>query len=117
MQDFRGKLAVITGGGSGIGRELALALVRAGAHVAICDVFDDTLGEAKAACEAAAAAGARVSAHRCDVSDEAQVIAFRDAVMSTHATDHINLLFNNAGIAGGGSFIREERARWEQTFN
>jgi NAD(P)-dependent dehydrogenase (short-subunit alcohol dehydrogenase family) len=117
MQDFRGKLAVITGGGTGIGRELALALARDGAHVAICDVFEDTLADAKTAIESAAAAGARVSAHRCDVSDEAQVNAFRDAVLRQHATDHIELLFNNAGIGGGGSFLTDTRENWERTFN
>ena len=117
MQDFRGKLAVITGAGSGIGRELALQLVREGANVAICDVFDDTLSSTKADCEAAAAAGVRVSAHRCDVAVEAQVLAFRDAVLREHATDHIELLFNNAGIGGGGSFLTDTRDNWERTFN
>jgi NAD(P)-dependent dehydrogenase (short-subunit alcohol dehydrogenase family) len=117
MKDFRGKLAVVTGGGTGIGRELALQLVAAGADIAICDVFDDSLADAKAACEAMAASGARVSAHRCDVADEAQVLAFRDAVLREHATDHVELLFNNAGIAGGGSFVKDMRATWERTFN
>jgi NAD(P)-dependent dehydrogenase (short-subunit alcohol dehydrogenase family) len=117
MEDFRGKLAVITGAGSGMGRELALQLVRAGAHVAICDLFEDTLREAEQTCRAAAAGGVRVSAHTCDVSDEKQVIAFRDAVLHTHSTDHIHLLFNNAGIGGGGSFIRDSREQWERTFN
>lgn len=116
MQDVRGKLAVVTGGGSGIGRELALQLVRAGAHVAICDLFSDQLAPVKAECEAQAAGG-RVSVHACDVADEAQVIAFRDAVLREHATDHVELLFNNAGIAGGGSFIEVERSVWERTFN
>jgi NAD(P)-dependent dehydrogenase (short-subunit alcohol dehydrogenase family) len=116
MDDFRGKLAVISGAGTGMGRELALQLVRAGAHVAICDVFPDTLAEAKTACEAGAGAS-RVSAHSCDVADEAQVLAFRDAVAREHGSDHIHLLFNNAGIAGGGSFIAEPRERWERTFN
>jgi NAD(P)-dependent dehydrogenase (short-subunit alcohol dehydrogenase family) len=117
MQDFRGKLAVVTGAGTGIGRELALALARAGASVAICDVFEDTLAEAKAACEAVTRGGAKVSAHRCDVSNEAQVLAFRDAVKSEHATDHVELLFNNAGVGGGGSFINDPREQWERTFN
>jgi NAD(P)-dependent dehydrogenase (short-subunit alcohol dehydrogenase family) len=117
MRDFRGKLAVITGGGTGMGRELARQLAGAGAHVAICDVFEDNLFEAKAACDVVAAAGVRVSAHRCDVADERQVLAFRDAVLTTHRTDHVDLLFNNAGIGGGGSFIRDDREHWERTFN
>ena len=52
-----------------------------------------------------------------DVSDESAVLAFAVAVAAEHATDHINLLFNNAGIGGGGSFILDERADWERTYN
>jgi NAD(P)-dependent dehydrogenase (short-subunit alcohol dehydrogenase family) len=117
MLDFRGKLAVITGGGTGMGRELARQLAGAGAHVAICDVFEDNLLEAKAACDAVASAGVLVSAHHCDVADEQQVLAFRDAVLAAHRIDHIDLLFNNAGVGGGGSFVRDDRAQWERTFN
>jgi NAD(P)-dependent dehydrogenase (short-subunit alcohol dehydrogenase family) len=127
VHDFRGKLAVITGAGSGIGRALALELVREGAHVALCDLAMERLVETKHACDnivrsfadepGASAARTRVTAHACDVADEAQVIAFREAVEREHATDHIHLLFNNAGITGGGSFVHEERERWERTFN
>ena len=58
----------------------------------------------------------RITTHRCDVSDERQVLAFRDAVEAAHATSHVNLLFNNAGIGGGGSFLEDDRAEWERTF-
>jgi NAD(P)-dependent dehydrogenase (short-subunit alcohol dehydrogenase family) len=51
------------------------------------------------------------------VSDERQVVAFRDAVTAQHGTKHINLLFNNAGIAGGSSFLKDTRADWERTFD
>jgi NAD(P)-dependent dehydrogenase (short-subunit alcohol dehydrogenase family) len=51
------------------------------------------------------------------VSDEAQLIAFRDHVVSAHETDHIDLLFNNAGIGGGASVIVDDRAEWEAVFN
>jgi NAD(P)-dependent dehydrogenase (short-subunit alcohol dehydrogenase family) len=51
-----------------------------------------------------------------DVADEQQWQAFRDHVTAEHATDHVNLLFNNAGIGGGGSFVAEDRAQWEATF-
>jgi NAD(P)-dependent dehydrogenase (short-subunit alcohol dehydrogenase family) len=100
-----------------MGLELALQLVRAGAHVAICDAFEDSLASAKRACEAAANTGTRVSAHLCDVANEAQVLAFRDAALAAHQRDHVDLLFNNAGIGGGGSFIADPRAHWERTFN
>lgn len=116
MQSFRGKIAVVTGGGTGMGRELTKQLVADGCHVAICDVSTENMAETKAQAEALAIAGARVTTHVCDVSDEPQVLAFRDAVLAQHATKHVNLLFNNAGIAGGGSFVRDDRAEWERTF-
>jgi NAD(P)-dependent dehydrogenase (short-subunit alcohol dehydrogenase family) len=117
MKTFRGRLAVVTGGGTGMGRELTLQLAADGCHVAICDVSLENMGETKRLAEAAAVAGARVTTHVCDVSDEAQVLAFRDAVVAEHAAKHVNLLFNNAGIGGGGSFVTGDRAEWERTFD
>jgi len=117
MQSFRGKLAVVTGGGTGMGRELTRQLAAEGCSVAICDVSEENMMETAQLAGAEATAGACVTTHRCDVSDERQVLAFRDAVVARHQTDHIDLLFNNAGIAGGGSFVRDDRAEWERTFN
>jgi len=114
MKDFNGKLAVVTGGGTGMGRELARALSAEGCRVAMCDVSEENMRETQRLC--AQTSKARVTTHRCDVSDEEQVVAFRDAVVEAHATDHINLLFNNAGIGGGGSFLVDDRAEWERTF-
>lgn len=116
MHDFRHKLAVITGGGTGMGRELARQLAAEGCHLALCDVSLATMTETKALCDAAAPAGTRVSIHLCDVSVEEQVQAFRDAVAEAHATDRIQLLFNNAGIGGGGSMLADDRAEWDKTF-
>ncbi len=116
MKEFGGKIAVITGGGTGMGRELALQLTAEGCHVAICDISEESMAQTKALCERGAPRGTRVSATRADVSNEEQVLAFRDAVAREHRTDHINLLFNNAGIGAAGSFIRDERADWEKTF-
>jgi len=116
MKDFRGKIAVITGGGTGMGRELAKQLAAEGGHVAICDVSAEHMAETKALCEKGAPKGTRVTAHLCDVSDEKQVLAFRDAVKREHATDHVHLVFNNAGIAGGGSLFSDSREEWERTF-
>jgi NAD(P)-dependent dehydrogenase (short-subunit alcohol dehydrogenase family) len=116
MKDFRGRIAVITGGGTGMGRELAKQLAAEGCHVAICDVSAEHMAETRALCEKVAPRGTRASTHLCDVSDEKQMLAFRDAVAREHATDCVHLVFNNAGIAGGGSMLREPREEWERTF-
>ena len=117
MKDFNGKIAVITGAGTGMGRALAIQLVSEGSSVAICDVLMDNLKETEELCKAEAAKDTLVTAHECDVSDENQIIAFCDAVKQRHRTDHINLLFNNAGLGGGGSFIMDERSVWDRVFS
>ncbi len=116
MREFAGKIAVVTGGGSGMGRELCLQLAQEGCHVALCDVSPESLEQTQALCRAAAPGGTRITTFEADVSDEAQVVAFRDAVVDAHGTDHIHLLFNNAGIGAGGSFVVDGRDEWEKTF-
>jgi NAD(P)-dependent dehydrogenase (short-subunit alcohol dehydrogenase family) len=117
MEHFSGRIAVITGGGTGMGRELARQLSADGCHVAMCDVSAENMDETVALCLADAPAGTRVTTFVADVSSEAQLSAFRDAVMTEHQTDRIHLLFNNAGIGGGGSFVSDSREEWETTFN
>ena len=112
MQSFEGKLAVVTGGGSGIGRELVVQLAAAGCAVAACDLNEAGLAETAARAEG----GARVTTHVCNVADGEAVERFRDEVMDQHATDHVHLVFSNAGIGGGGSFIAGPRDEWERTF-
>ena len=116
MNTFKDRLAVVTGVGTGMGRELARQLVSEGCHVAICEVIVENMVETERLCREIALPGTRITAHECDVSDEAQVIAFRDAVKKQHDTTHINLLFNNAGVGGGGSFILDDRTEWDKTF-
>lgn len=113
--DIAGRLAVVTGGGSGMGRELVVQLAASGSDVAACDVHDVDLAETLKLASAAAPT-ARLTAHHCDVSDEQQVLAFRDEVVAQHGRDHVNLLFNNAGIGGGYSFVNDDRAEWDRTF-
>ena len=118
MKDLAGRIAVITGGGTGMGRELARQLVAEGCHVAMCDVSAAAMEETRRQCVAdGLPQGLRVTSTVADVSDEAQVRAFAAAVAREHDTDRIHLLFNNAGIGGGGSMIVHERAEWERTFN
>lgn len=117
MQDFSGKLAVITGGGTGMGRALARQLVAQGCDVAMCDIIASNLEQSASLCRAEAGQGVKVSTHICDVADEDQIAAFAEAVPEAHDRDHINLLFNNAGIGGGGSFVNTTREEWERTFN
>ncbi|CAN6206392.1 unnamed protein product [Urochloa humidicola] len=93
-QRLAGKVAVITGGASGIGRATAAEFVRNGARVIIADVQDD-LGRAAAA---ELGAGDAAFYTRCDVADEAQVAAAVDLAVARHGK--LDIMFNNAGIAG-----------------
>jgi NAD(P)-dependent dehydrogenase (short-subunit alcohol dehydrogenase family) len=118
MKDFAGKIAVITGGGTGMGRELARQLVAEGCNVAMCDVSAEAMAETRRLCEVEKLPqGLRVTTHIADVSIEDQLIRFRDELAEQQATDRIHLLFNNAGIGGGGSLFTNTREQWEKTFN
>jgi len=118
MKDFAGKIAVITGGGTGMGRELARQLVAEGCNVAMCDVSAAAMAETKRLCEVERLPqGLRITTHLADVSIEAQLQRFRDELADQQATDRIHLLFNNAGIGGGGSLFTSTREQWERTFN
>ena len=116
MKEFGGRIAVITGAGTGMGRALARALASQGCHVALGDIRQDTLDEAARLASGDAPEGTRITTHLCDVSVEEEVLAFRDAVLREHDTDCVHLVFNNAGISGGGSFLRDERGDWERCF-
>jgi NAD(P)-dependent dehydrogenase (short-subunit alcohol dehydrogenase family) len=118
MKDFAGKIAVITGGGTGMGRELARQLIAEGCNVAMCDVSAEAMAETKRLCEVERLPqGLRITTHIADVAIEGQLIRFRDELIEQQATDKIHLLFNNAGIGGGGSLFTNSREQWERTFN
>ena len=113
MESFEDKIAVVTGGGTGMGRELVCQLIAAGAHVAMCDVSQENMDETR---RLAAAGEQRLTDHLCDVSSETQMLAFRAEALAQHQIAHITLLFNNAGIGGGGSFVEGDRDEWERTY-
>lgn len=112
---FENRVAVLTGGASGIGRELLLQLVRQGVHVAVCDIDG---GRLEIAVRRARVINpdVHVTAHVHDVSDEKSILRFVQEVASEHGAA-VHLLFNNAGVVGGGSFVVGERAEWERTFS
>jgi len=113
---FAGKLAVVTGGGSGMGRELVRQLAAQGCSVATCDWNAESVGQTAIVARESAPAGVTVSSHNCDVSDEAQVLRFRDELLAEHQADHVDLVFSNAGVGGAGTFVKDPREEWERTF-
>ena len=115
MENFNNKIAVVTGGGTGMGRELVRQLAKEGCHVAMCDVIEDNMLETYEIVSEESP-NITITKHVCDVSNEEQVNRFRDEVLSEHKTETINLLFNNAGIGGGGSFVDSSREEWERCF-
>lgn len=118
MKDFTGRFAIVTGGGTGMGRELARQLAAEGCNVAMCDVSAKNMAETVAIIEKdRPPQGAKVTTHLADVSDESQLIRFRQEFEDQHDASKLHLLFNNAGIGGGGSMINDPREEWEKTFN
>jgi NAD(P)-dependent dehydrogenase (short-subunit alcohol dehydrogenase family) len=84
----------------------------------MCDVSAENMAETKRLCEVEKLPqGLRVTTHVADVSIEDQLKRFRDELIDQQKTDHIHLLFNNAGIGGGGSLFTNTREQWERTFN
>jgi NAD(P)-dependent dehydrogenase (short-subunit alcohol dehydrogenase family) len=116
MDSFMGKLAAVTGGGSGMGRELVRQLAAQGCSVATIDWHADEVAETAASAQAEAPPGVRVTSHVGDVSDEAQVTRFRDELLTAHDHDHVDLVFANAAIGGAASFVNDNRDEWERTF-
>jgi short-subunit dehydrogenase len=104
-----GRTALITGAGSGMGRELALNLANRACHLALVDRNAEALAETAALIPAA---GLRISTHVLDIASREQVAALPAAVLGTHKT--VDLLFNNAGVALGGMFeqLSEEEFDW-----
>ncbi|HJV02711.1 MAG TPA: SDR family oxidoreductase [Burkholderiaceae bacterium] len=108
MKNFQGKVAVITGGASGLGREFANVAARLGMKLVLADVQRDALDRAR---DELAAQGVAVQALVCDVRKGEQVQALADAAVEAYGAVH--LVFNNAGVGSGGLIWENTEADWE----
>ena len=106
--DFANKVAVVTGGASGIGLATAKQLAARGAHLVLVDMQASALGPAARAVEAVGKG--RVETRVCDVSNHAAMLALADDVVKTLGGVHI--VFNNAGVAVGGPISEMSHDDW-----
>jgi NAD(P)-dependent dehydrogenase (short-subunit alcohol dehydrogenase family) len=114
MKSFEGRVAAITGAGSGIGRALAQELARRGAHLALSDIDEAGLAETVTLCEGSAV---KVTSKRVDVADRDAVHAWADEVVTDHG--QVNLVFNNAGVAVAASIesVSYDDFEWLMSIN
>ena len=98
MKSFSGRVAAVTGAGSGIGRALALDLARRGCDLALSDIDEGGLA---GTVEAARRRGVKVTGARVDVAEREAVYAWADRTADEHG--RVNLIFNNAGVALGST--------------
>ncbi|MBB2946947.1 NAD(P)-dependent dehydrogenase (short-subunit alcohol dehydrogenase family) [Actinoplanes lutulentus] len=111
MSSVCDKVAVVTGAGSGIGRQLALELARRGARLAVSDINESGLAETAGQITAI---GAEVHAAPLDVSDRAAVHAYATTVVTQFGVVH--QLYNNAGVAGlGNTVLENDEAAYDRT--
>jgi NAD(P)-dependent dehydrogenase (short-subunit alcohol dehydrogenase family) len=108
MKNFQNKVAVITGGAGGFGREFANIGAERGMKLVLADVQSDALDKA---CGELEAQGAQVIGVHCDVRKAEEVQALADAAMNRFGAVH--LVFNNAGVASGGLIWENTQADWE----
>jgi len=111
IKDFKGKVVVVTGAGSGIGRATAVAFASEGAKVVLSDISEERLTEVRKEIESKEAS---VLVHKTDVSDRSQVKALADFVMNKYG--RIDILHNNAGVAVGSPVEKTSIEDWEWIF-
>lgn len=112
MKEFRGKVAAVTGAGSGIGQALAEELARRGCDLSLSDVDEEGLAETVLRCEQA---GVTVRPAQLDVADRDAVFAWADTVVTDHGK--VNLIANNAGVALGATAAAQSIEDFEWLMN
>jgi butyryl-CoA dehydrogenase len=112
MKHFDGRVAAITGAGSGIGRALARALADRGAHLALADIDTEGLAETVAGCEGR---GVKVSSTPLDVADRDAIHRWAEQVVDEHGS--VNLVINNAGVTLGATAEHASHEDFEWLMN
>ena len=105
---LKDKVSIITGGARGIGKAIALRFAREGSDIAICDVNEEVLLEAKKELEAT---GRSVLAQKVDVTRLEDIQTFTQKILDKFGK--INILINNAGITRDGILVRMNEADWD----
>jgi len=105
---LRGKIALVTGAGHGIGREIALALARSGAEVVVTDVSDKIFEVGKEI----ESVGAKAFPVKCDVTDSKEAVTIEQKVLGKY--ERIDILVNNAGIYPQKPFLEMTTEEWNK---
>ena len=108
MKDFKNKVAVITGAGSGMGRELAIELASAGANIALVEVNEETLNETA---DFLKKYNVGVSKHVVDVGNKQAIFDLPEKVIEEHGS--VDMVFNNAGVALSSTVEESTDEDWE----
>ena len=111
MVNLKGKIALVTGAGHGIGREIALALARSGAEVVITDVSDKIFDVGKEI----ESVGTKAFPVKCDVTDAKEAVAIEEKVLGKY--ERIDILVNNAGIYPQKPFLEMTMEEWNKVLS
>jgi 3-oxoacyl-[acyl-carrier protein] reductase len=109
--NLKGKIALVTGAGHGIGREIALALARSGAEVVVTDASDKIFDVSKEI----ESVGAKAFPVKCDVTDAKEAVAIEEKVLGKY--ERIDILVNNAGIYPQKPFLEMTMEEWNRVLS
>ncbi|MGD2024899.1 MAG: SDR family oxidoreductase [Methyloceanibacter sp.] len=112
MRRLEGKIALVTGGGAGIGRAICETFAREGAHVVVADIDGDAAQETASAIVTANGAA---EAHTVDITDTVQVKALMESIKTTHG--RIDVLVNNAGVGARADFRHLTDDEWDKVWS
>ena len=111
MRRLEDKIALVTGGGAGIGRAICETFAREGAKVIAADIDGEAVKETA---EIIVKANGAASAHQVDITDTGQIRALMDSIKSAHG--HLDVLVNNAGVGARADFRHLSDEEWDRVW-